>query len=124
VLGAINNKFINSAHDISEGGIISALAECCIMNDENRLGAEVDIPVKSREDYSFFSESQSRIIISLSEEKKEDFEKFAKEFSTPVYLLGKVTEKDLKVNGKYKISTERLADLYYNTIPNKMNVTV
>ncbi|MDZ7766613.1 MAG: hypothetical protein U5K00_19700 [Melioribacteraceae bacterium] len=42
----IDKGLIESAHDISEGGIISALAECCIIEDEKPVGCEVDIPVK------------------------------------------------------------------------------
>ena len=55
VLILINNGLINSAHDVSEGGIICALAECCIINDEKQIGANVNVPVKTRTDFSFFS---------------------------------------------------------------------
>ena len=41
VLELIRRELINSAHDISEGGIVCALAECCIINDEKMIGAEV-----------------------------------------------------------------------------------
>ena len=34
VLELIRRGLINSAHDISEGGIVCALAECCIINEE------------------------------------------------------------------------------------------
>ena len=74
VLDLIKNGLINSAHDVSEGGIISAIAECCIINSEKPIGAKVNLPVKSREDFSLFSESQSRIIVSISKEKQKDFE--------------------------------------------------
>jgi len=37
VLELIRKKLINSAHDISEGGIVCALAECCIINEEKSL---------------------------------------------------------------------------------------
>ncbi len=69
LLGLIEKKLILSAHDISEGGIICALAECCIINEENPIGAEINIPIKTREDFSLFSESQSRIIVSITEIK-------------------------------------------------------
>src|SRR5690606_38645420 len=88
VLNLIENKLINSAHDISEGGIISSLAECCIINIENSIGANVNIPIKEREDFSLFSESQSRIIVSVSEESKSKFENKLKEFKQPFFLLG------------------------------------
>ncbi|MDP3684960.1 MAG: AIR synthase related protein, partial [Ignavibacteria bacterium] len=76
VLGLIGKKLINSAHDVSDGGIITALAECCVMNEAKPLGAEISLDVTTREDFTFFSESQSRVIVSVSPEKKDEFDAF------------------------------------------------
>jgi len=124
ILKLIKNTDINSAHDISEGGIISALAECCIINEENPLGADVHIPVKTREDFSFFSESQSRVIVSVSLDKQEQFEKEMAASFTPFSLIGNVGGKSMKVNTQYEFSLEKLIDLYYNSISKKMNVKI
>ncbi len=124
LLDTIRKGLIKSAHDISEGGIITSLAECCIGDEENPIGAEVNIPVKTRLDFTLFSESQSRVIVSVSSSDKDEFEKIANAHSTPITLIGKTTEKDLKINDEIKISLEKLIDIYYNTISKKMNVTV
>lgn len=122
LLGLIEKKLINSAHDVSEGGIISALAECCIINDENPVGAQVNIPIRSREDFSFFSESQSRVIVSIEVQRKEEFENYLKDQKQVFDFLGKTGGHTLQVNGKINISLERIVDLYYNTISRIMNV--
>lgn len=122
LLKLIGKKLINSAHDVSEGGIISALAECCIMDAENLVGAEVEIPVISREDFSFFSESQSRVIVSVSEKNKNEFEKVLAESFTPFHCIGKTKGKSLVVNKKYSFDLNLLSDLYYNVIQKLMNV--
>jgi phosphoribosylformylglycinamidine synthase len=75
-------------------------------------------------DYTLFSESQSRVIVSVSPSDKDEFEKIISEHSTPVTLIGKTTEKDFKINDEIEISLEKLIDIYYNTISKKMNVTV
>lgn len=124
LLDAIRKGLINSAHDISEGGIITSLSESCIGDQENPIGAEVNIPVKTRLDFTLFSESQSRIIVSVSSSDKDEFEKIAGEHSTPITLIGKTTKKDLKINDEITISLGKLIDIYYNTISRKMNVTV
>ena len=124
LLDAIRKGLINSAHDISEGGIITAIAESCIGDKENPIGVEVDIPIKTRLDFSLFSESQSRVIVSILPSNKDEFEKIISEHSTPVSLIGKTTEKDLKINNEITISLEKLIDIYYNTISRKMDVTV
>ncbi|MCF8259278.1 MAG: phosphoribosylformylglycinamidine synthase subunit PurL [Melioribacteraceae bacterium] len=123
-LELIQNGLLKSAHDISEGGIMCAVAECCIIDDKNLIGAEVDLPVKSREDYSLFSESQSRIIISVAEENMEAFEKQASKGFVPFLKLGIVGGKLLKVNQQYEFDVKHLADIYYNSITEKMNVKV
>ena len=121
LLAAIKRGIIKSAHDISEGGAAVALAECCIMNDEKLIGAEVDFSVKSREDFSIFSESQSRIIISVSEEHKDELEKILSGKNQTFKLIGKTGGDRLKINGKIDLALNDLADIYFNTISRIMN---
>lgn len=120
-LKLIRNGLIKSAHDISEGGIITAIAECCIIDSSKSLGAKVNIPVRNREDFSLFSESQSRIIVSVEPELKDEFIKLVSKYSTPYYLLGKTGGECLEINDQHSISVRKLAELYYNSIPEKMN---
>jgi phosphoribosylformylglycinamidine synthase len=120
VLELIRKKLINSAHDISEGGVVCALAECCIKNDEKMLGAKVNIPVKSRKDYSYFSETQSRIIVSVSKDKKDEFEYFLHTVIQPCIHLGVVGGSSLLINDDINVKVHELADLYFNTIPRIM----
>ncbi len=122
LLGLIKAGIVRSAHDISEGGIATAIAECCIMNNEKRIGADINIPIKTRADFSFFSESQSRIIVSIDEKSREKFEKNLKDKQQYFILLGKTGGGSLKVNNKMEIDINKLADIYYNTISRIMNV--
>jgi phosphoribosylformylglycinamidine synthase len=121
VLELINKKFVKSAHDVADGGIITAVAECCIMNNEKHIGAEVNLPVLTREDLSFFSESQSRIVISAPADKKGEVERFLTGKQINFKYLGKTGGKEFKVNGKYSFGLEKLADIYYNTISKIMD---
>ena len=121
ILELIRKKLINSAHDISEGGIVCALAECCIINNEKVIGAEVNIPIKLRKDFSYFSESQSRIIVSISQENKNDFEILLHSVNQSFIEIGKTGVLHLKINSDIDVSLNELADLYFNTIPIIMN---
>lgn len=70
VLAAIRAGLVQSAHDLSEGGLAVALAECLFTNE--KLGAEVKIagnPVSA-----LFSETQSRFLITVNTEHKLEFE--------------------------------------------------
>jgi len=121
LLELIRKRMIKSAHDVSEGGVISAVAECCIINVENKMGAEVNIPVKSRDDLSFFSESQSRIVVSIDEKSKTDFENLLNKKKQYYILIGRTGGNSLRINEKLEIDVDKLADIYYNTISRIMN---
>jgi len=117
LLNLIRKGFIKSAHDISEGGIISALAECCIINQGKQIGCEVEIPIKSRKDFSLFSESQSRIIVSVSKDKVTEFENELQIAKLQFHKLGFVSGSLLKVKNIFDITIKEISDIYYNTIP-------
>ncbi len=121
LLEMIDSGLVNSAHDVSEGGILAALAECCITNEEKQIGCEVEIPVKTRKDFSYFSESQSRIIISVSPQNENEVVKFAEKHNVPMHKLGKVSGTSLKVANDLEIDINKLSDVYYNTISRIMN---
>jgi phosphoribosylformylglycinamidine synthase len=121
LLNLIRKGLIKSAHDISEGGIVSALAECCIINQEKQLGCEVEIPIKSRKDFSLFSESQSRIIISISNDKILDLERELKLSNVKFTKLGVVSGSSLKLKNLFDVNVNELSDIYYNTIPRIMS---
>ncbi len=121
LLNLIRKGLIKSAHDISEGGIVSALAECCIINQEKQIGCEVEVPIKSRKDFSLFSESQSRIIISVSKEKLLDLERELKLYGVKFIKLGVVIGSSLNLKNLFEVSVSKLSDIYYNTIPGIMS---
>lgn len=124
VLNLISKKLINSAHDISDGGLLTALAESCIINEENKIGADVNVDVKTREDFALFSESQSRIIVSVSPDKQKEFEQYFPAGKISIKLIGRTGGSGLKVNGRYSFSLDEIADLYFNSIKRIMTVHV
>jgi phosphoribosylformylglycinamidine synthase len=121
VLKLIRKNLIKSAHDISEGGIVCALAECCIINDEKMIGADIKIPIILREDFAYFSESQSRIIVSISKNKKDEFETILKSSKQPFSKIGVTSGSSLKINDDIDVKLDELADLYFNIIPRIMS---
>ncbi|MBO0959258.1 phosphoribosylformylglycinamidine synthase subunit PurL [Neobacillus sp. MM2021_6] len=71
VLTAIRAGLVQSAHDLSEGGLAVALAECLFA--KMGLGAEITITGDSVS--ALFSESQSRFLISVKKEHQAEFER-------------------------------------------------
>lgn len=76
-----------SAHDCAEGGLITALAECCLAGGK---GIKVDKIAKTRNDGLLFGESQSCIVVSLPQENLVLLQNIAGKYKTPLEVLGQV----------------------------------
>lgn len=89
-------KLIESAHDISEGGLFTTLLESAIVNG---LGFNIKSAQKSnvRTDAWLFGESQSRVVVSVSNNKAKEFEALLKDVF-PFEYLGTVTNGSFIVN--------------------------
>ena len=69
VRAAIRTGNIHSAHDLADGGLLVALAECAI-GGAHQLGADVELNAgDTRVDAALFGESQSRAILTTSADK-------------------------------------------------------
>lgn len=92
---------INSAHDISDGGLAVALCEA-LFDEDLSFGANIEIETDIRPDALLFGESQSRVIISADAENAKKILDLAKENDVPASLIGEVTAKSslsIKING-------------------------
>jgi phosphoribosylformylglycinamidine synthase len=73
IIELIKNKLIISAHDVSEGGLFVTLCESAF---NRNLGFNIYSDKKDiRSDAYWFGESQSRVLVSVSPGKIEEFEK-------------------------------------------------
>ncbi|MFP4456968.1 MAG: phosphoribosylformylglycinamidine synthase subunit PurL [Clostridia bacterium] len=118
---AAKKHLLNSAHDISEGGLVSALVEKSI---SGKLGCNININMPNhREDFVLFNESQSRVIVSLDESKVDRLLELAAKFTLPVYKLGKVKKDDfnIKINNKsISMKVEEVDKLWREALACKM----
>jgi phosphoribosylformylglycinamidine synthase subunit PurL len=90
----IANRLVESAHDVSEGGLFITLAESAFPRG---LGFDVSGHA-ARMDAYWFGESQSRVVVSVAPEKLAGFESALSDF--PVAELGVVTGGSFRVNGE------------------------
>lgn len=97
VSAIIKEKRINSAHDISEGGLAVTLLESGFTND---LGFNVAAVSELRKDAYWFGEAQGRVVVSCSKLQSEGLQLKAKEAGIPVTELGTVTDGKIIVNGE------------------------
>ena len=98
-LSAIKSGLIRSAHDCSEGGLGVALAESCFSNNgHSSIGATVDISALMDDANLLFSESASRIIVSVKAENVEAFTSLATSKGASYFRLGEVGGDDLVIS--------------------------
>jgi phosphoribosylformylglycinamidine synthase len=94
---AIRAGLVRSAHDLAEGGLLIALAECAVCGKEI-LGASINLtPGEVRTDAFLFGESQSRALLTTTPEKAEALLASLEKSGVPAYQLGKVGEAKLSV---------------------------
>jgi phosphoribosylformylglycinamidine synthase subunit PurL len=93
----IKEKKINSAHDISEGGLAITLLESGF---HRNLGFSVQADTTAiRKDAFWFGEAQSRVVVSCSADQLKAIEAAAQKADIAITVLGKVTSGNIEVNG-------------------------
>lgn len=98
LLGLIKSKLIQSAHDVSEGGLFIALVESGFVNN---LGFEVQQNNKQvRKDAYWFGESQSRVVISVSPTNQQTIESALHAAKQPFEQLGIVKGKEVVIDSE------------------------
>lgn len=93
----IKSHLAESAHDVSDGGLITALLESAMPRG---LGFEVNSNPSIRKDAWLFGEAQSRVIVSVRTEQVAAFERLLKSEKTPFEVLGTVTGRKVQVDGE------------------------
>ena len=111
LLNLIEKNYIKSAHDVSLGGIITAISKMCIKGNK---GIELTIPkFLINEIEYFFAEDQGRYLIEVSKEDLKNVIKILDKNSVHYDLIGKIIDNDMIINQKTKVSIDELKS--YNT---------
>ena len=111
-LEAIEQKILQSAHDVSDGGLAVALAECCIGGPEKPLGVRIQTNEMIRGDALLFSESQSRIIVSVKEEAVSRLQEIAARHGVPTQSIGVVGGTRFVIQPLMQLPVEELKTIW------------
>lgn len=93
----IQNNCIESAHDISDGGLFISLLESAMVRG---LGFDVKTDTSIRKDAYLFGENQSRVVVSVSDEKEAAFLAQIEKAGVPFSKLGTVTASNLTIDSE------------------------
>ncbi len=86
-LEVISLGLLESAHDVSEGGLAFSLAECSLLS-KNKIGFTVSLEDNIRPDALLFGETQSRIVVTVKRENLERFLDLSKKRKVKVKVIG------------------------------------
>ena len=91
----IKSKAIQSAHDVSEGGLLITLMESAFSAAKGFDVKASDATI--RKDAYWYGEAQSRVVVSVLEKDKAAFEKILTDESVNFAAIGKVTASKITV---------------------------
>jgi phosphoribosylformylglycinamidine synthase len=118
----IENGYIQSAHDVSEGGLMIMLME---KGFNRNLGFDAESLIESyidgtplRKDAFWFGEAQSRVVVSVSEGQVANFLRSMEKTGMPSAKLGTVTTGEINVDGEYWGNISGWKEQYDNAIEN------
>jgi phosphoribosylformylglycinamidine synthase subunit PurL len=118
-------EVLQSAHDVSDGGVAVTLAECCFA--ARGAGASVTLPEHAAAEYALFGERGARVVVSVAPEKLAAVQKTARQYSVGVQEIGEVTGDNtlrIKYKGEVVVSAQvgALKDVWANSLERRLKV--
>jgi phosphoribosylformylglycinamidine synthase len=114
----IKEKSIQSAHDISEGGLMTTLLEAAYYLNKGFEVSKVNDTV--RNDAYWFGESQSRVVVSCSPNQVDAVLQMAGSMNVAASVIGSVTSNNVKVQSEDWGSITSWKNAYDTSIENKL----
>ncbi|HIC76702.1 MAG TPA: phosphoribosylformylglycinamidine synthase subunit PurL [Candidatus Dadabacteria bacterium] len=114
----IIRKFdIASIHDISEGGLLIAIAESCF-NPEKLIGATIDQKMLNTDnELKMFAETQGCYIVSAKKSESTKIKSFAKKNNINVRIVGTVGGDALSIKDSFSLKVSKLYDIWRQSFP-------
>jgi phosphoribosylformylglycinamidine synthase len=88
----VTGGHVESAHDLSDGGLAVALAECCA----GGIGAAIEIASEMRKELALFHEGPSRIVVSTA--TPEIVERIARDHNIEALRIGVTIKEGLRID--------------------------
>ena len=116
--------WLNTAHDVSDGGLAVALAESCFTGaDEGKaLGARVKVDIPPTQ---LFAETQGRAFVTVPKQHVDDVLSEAQTLGVPAVEIGDVGGDELRIQGdggEIRASVEELHRIWANALPKALGL--
>ncbi len=110
ILKLIENKLVVSSHDVSLGGILTAVSKMCIKGNK---GIKIhDLKGLTNKYEYFFGEDQARYIVEIPKENIKKVNEILNKNLIHFDDLGIIQEKNVSFNGDINLPIEELSDVH------------
>ncbi len=116
VLTAAENGLLHSAHDCAEGGMLVALAECCLLGGMGVRCPAVQLESPLRMDAALFGESPSRFVVSVPSRAMPELQSLARRHHVEISLLGLAGGTSFEFEGQFRLSVEEMRQAWEGAI--------
>ncbi len=110
-LELVRGGLVDSAHDAAEGGLLVALAECCIQGE---LGAKVQFASQDGLLRQAFGEGPSVIVLSVSDQNLEAVLSCAATHGAPAQVIGEVGGDALEIENVGQLGVATMTERWAN----------
>ena len=119
LLKLIDDNLIKSAHDVSLGGIITAVSKMCI---KGKKGINIKKPKYLISEIEYlFAEDQSRYIVEINKKNFKKISDILNKNAVHFDELGTIIENELYINEKTKVTIDELSTSNKSWLNNYMS---
>jgi phosphoribosylformylglycinamidine synthase len=115
VRGLIGENVVTAVHDISDGGLLVAVAEMALASN---IGAKLYGPPAFLTEHGFwFGEDQARYVVTIKPEQADDLAARAKTAGVPIRRIGMTHGHALTLPGEREILLDALRERHEGWLP-------
>ncbi|MFH8986001.1 phosphoribosylformylglycinamidine synthase subunit PurL [Streptomyces varsoviensis] len=114
LISASRDGMVDAAHDLSDGGLIQALAESCLRGGK---GARIVVPDGLDPFVFLFSESAGRAIVAVPRSEEVRFNDMCGARGLPAARIGVIDGTDITVQDQFTLPLAELREAHESTIP-------
>ena len=112
ILAAAKAGMLRSAHDCAEGGMLVALAECCLLGGLGVRCPAMRPEAPVRLDAAFFGETPGRFIVSAPSRAMPELQTLARRHHVEISLLGMAGGETLEFEGQFRLSLPEMREAW------------
>jgi phosphoribosylformylglycinamidine synthase subunit PurL len=118
ILAAAKAGQLRSAHDCADGGMLVALAECCLLGGIGVRCPTLRPEAPVRLDAAFFGETPGRFIVSVGSRAMPELQTLARRHHVEISLLGMAGGDTVEFEGQFRLTLDQIRQAWEGGLRN------